>query len=309
MYNGVKKQHAQKSDINSESESESLKSDYFMDLSANELFYCLSNKANGDFDDCLWRDMKIKDFDELFSFMQEYSQLFTEGTVLDVGCGDGQFSLLFSLIFKPKKLVGIDISKNCLLKASELKNRVLEPDFSGRTSEESEVTRFMAKCPSSLIQPNKIKHFDPVYRNNFIRDFRKYTDDKVSKEEAIRLKKGILFKMQNIFNYNESYQFSVILCLSVTKWVALNFGLSGIRKLFDRLKALLEYKGILVMDEPSMISFKHTIKKHKEMQFKALEFNFQQIIKMLVDEYKFIVIKEKVLTGKNNKRVYILLSL
>lgn len=309
MINGVKKQRARRSENMGDSETDSLLSDYFVDLSANELFHNLNSRSNGDFDDCLWRNMKIKDFDDVLGFLQEYGQLFTDGTVLDVGCGDGQFSLQFSFKFKPKKTVGIDISKNCLLKASELKNKVLQPDFESKTPEESEVTRFLYKCPISLLQTNKLKHFDAVFRNNFIREFRRLAENKVSKEEANGLQKSILFKMHSIFNYSESYQFSAIVCLSVVKWIGLNFGLVGIRKLFDRLKSLLEYKGVLVIDEPSQASVKKTLKKHKNNRFQENELDFQAVTKMLIEEYKFVAIKDKVLSGKGDKRVYILLSL
>lgn len=309
MYNGIEIEDVSKNNITSEADSETLKSDYFQELSANELFYCLNNKSNGNFDNCLWKNMKIKDFDEIFGMMQTYSQLFNGGTVLDVGCGDGQLVLLFSLKFKPNKIIGIDISKNCLMKASELKNRVLEPEFCSKTSEEIEITRFMAKCPSNLIQTNKVKYFDPVFRNSFIRDFRKFTESRLTKNEALKLKKSILFKMSNIFNYTESYKFSAIICLSITKWIGLNFGIEGMRKLFGKLKSLLEYKGVLVIDEPSVASVKKTIKNHKNHKFNMLETGLQNIVKVLTDEYQFVVIKEKTLINKRNKKVYILLSL
>jgi len=309
MYNGLRKRDSMRNDDKSDSDLDSLSSGYFKDLSATELYYCVVNKSNGEYDDCLWMNTKIKDFDEVFGMMQTYSQLFTKGTVLDVGCGDGQFSLLFALKFKPKKIVGIDVSKNSLIKASELKNRVLEPEFHEKTNEDIEITRFMAKCPVNILQEKKLKCFDQVYRNNFIRDYRKYTENLINKSEVSELKKSILFKMKNIFNYNEAYKFSCIICLSATKWIGLNFGLSGIRSLFDRLKANLEYKGVLMIDEPSLSSVKKTIKKHRNQGFKQPDFDLHDIVKLLIDEYQFVVIKEKTLVNKRNRRIYILLSL
>lgn len=52
-----------------------------------------------------------------------------------------------------------------------------------------------------------------------------------------------------------------VLCLSVTKWVHLNWGDAGVRRLLDRLAALLAPGGVLVLEPQPWSSYRAALRK------------------------------------------------
>ena len=52
-------------------------------------------------------------FNELLAFAGEYD------SILDIGCGNGQFIYLLSEVIKPRRIIGIDISEKIIARAKE----------------------------------------------------------------------------------------------------------------------------------------------------------------------------------------------
>lgn len=54
----------------------------------------------------------------------------------------------------------------------------------------------------------------------------------------------------------EKSLYDVVLCLSLTKWVHLNWGDQGVKKLFKRIFVNLRHGGILILEPQSFNSYK-----------------------------------------------------
>lgn len=62
--------------------------------------------------------------------------------------------------------------------------------------------------------------------------------------------------MANIFNEPPTTTYDTLLCLSLTKWVHLNFGDQGIKDLFSKASSLLKPNGLLILEYEPFKAYK-----------------------------------------------------
>ena len=133
------------------------------------------------------------------------SEMFENKRCLDIGCNSGAITIKIARDFTPQFIQGIDIDPELIKKArkslkySLSKSKGLYPIslYGSVTKDRPEVGKF----PQNL---------------------------------SFRTENYVLSSDQQMDSYAPEARYDVILCLSVTKWVHLNWGDGGVKRLFRR---------------------------------------------------------------------------
>lgn len=173
------------------------------------------------------------------------SSLFDGCRVLDLGCGDGALLFEIAKAYKPCYLKGVDADSKLIesaaakaracLKSGDSKNGAKEdspPDlswvplcFRNRCKAAITMTQVPEENQQTLLTREHCPHFEA---ENMIADIRKYSYD----------------------------QFDTVICLSVIKWIHLNWGDAGLMRLLLKIYNSLKTNGRLILDIHSWKSYK-----------------------------------------------------
>ncbi|KAA0706439.1 7SK snRNA methylphosphate capping enzyme [Triplophysa tibetana] len=191
--------------------------------------------------------------------------------VLDVGCNTGHITLAIARHWSPARIMGVDIEEELVHAArlnlrhflSELcgqqeSHRTLT-DVSAETGEGSEVTgeglpplmklqleqvqafrRFplaFTRCRGPIAPPPIMPHIPGLFPSN------------------VFFMKGNYVPDSDVAVMSQREEYDVILCLSLTKWVHLNFGDAGIQRLFHRIYRHLLPGGLLILEPQPWSSY------------------------------------------------------
>ncbi|XP_073679226.1 7SK snRNA methylphosphate capping enzyme-like [Garra rufa] len=193
--------------------------------------------------------------------------------VLDVGCNTGHVTLAIARHWNPERILGVDIDgalvqmarQNLRYFLSELRgsdDRTRSEAEVGGSGEGSEVEaggqlglaplmglqldrvqalrRFpvsFTRCRGPIAAPPIMPHIPGVFPSNIHFLKGDYVPD--SEEAAV----------------SQCAEYDVILCLSLTKWVHLNYGDAGIRRLFQRIFRHLLPGGVLILEPQPWTSY------------------------------------------------------
>lgn len=183
---------------------------------------------------------------------ERHRELFANKDVLDIGCNVGHVSLIVARSFGARSVTGIDIDRYLV---DEAKRNI----------------QYYVNCPSpySMESPstadasNKkldLKYkcypvsmpilYGPIYDTEFKTETRHVFPKNVRFMHA-----NYVVESESMLQ-NEQPQYDTILCLSVTKWIHLNWGDDGLKLAFKRMYAQLKPGGILVLEPQSWDSYK-----------------------------------------------------
>jgi len=165
--------------------------------------------------------------------------------------------------------------------------------------------------------PNKInKDINKYIKNNQYNKHYKHNQNSIDiqdlekKEKLINIKnpknknfpENTIFHTENILlritNKDITETYDTIFCLSVTKWIHLNYGDIGLEVLFYLIYKLLKKEGILILEPQEWRSYqKHLNKKvekgnNEKVIKRHLKFNPIYFNKYLIDTYGYKLIKE-----------------
>lgn len=147
----------------------------------------------------------------------QYEELFNGKEILDIGCNDGSLTIALAKRLPINFISGIDIDANLIGKARR----------------------------------NVVHETQAIVNNN---------DKNVIKQ--VNFPNNIAFKQCNYVLSNDSLleleeqRYDTIVCLSVTKWIHLNFGDDGLKRAFKRMYRQLKENGTLLLEAQDWKSYK-----------------------------------------------------
>lgn len=196
--------------------------------------------------------------------LHRWQELFVGKEVLDIGCNVGHVTLAIARDFGPSKVVGIDIDRN-LIKVA--RTNVRHYVNCGRKDKFFPVSMPIVYGPVDVPGVSSDKTFPhnvSFIQGNYV------------------LESDILLQM-------EQPQFDVILCLSVTKWVHLNWGDAGLKRTFKRMYAQLRPGGVLILEAQGWGSYKRKKNLTEAIwnNYKSIEFYPHKFTQYLLSEVGF----------------------
>lgn len=157
--------------------------------------------------------------------------------VLDVGCNVGHVTLSIAKRWGPARVVGLDIDGGLIRSARQNIRHYLSEEMGGK---EKGFPAALAASRGPIAAP-KLPPEGPgakEFPNNVVFVTGNYVPER---EDLIR---------------SQRPEFDVVLCLSLTKWVQLNWGDEGLKRLFRRVYRHLRPGGVLLLEPQPWASYR-----------------------------------------------------
>ncbi|GAB0097148.1 7SK snRNA methylphosphate capping enzyme bin3 [Sergentomyia squamirostris] len=182
--------------------------------------------------------------------------LFQKKDVLDIGCNVGHLTIAVAKNLNPRSIVGIDIDaklierarKNLSLYVRVPKSPKHPPAAAGTSQSHRKSQEFF---PSSFpLCYGPVPNVVTVEKED------------ENKDAAPKFPRNVFFRTLNYVLKDESLlgadtqQYDLIMCLSVTKWIHLNFGDVGLKMAFKRMFNQLRPGGKLILEAQNWASYK-----------------------------------------------------
>ncbi|KAF8796109.1 7SK snRNA methylphosphate capping enzyme-like [Argiope bruennichi] len=182
--------------------------------------------------------------------------------VLDIGCNAGHFTLAIAKYFSPRSIIGIDIDKELVRMAMKNIRHYINPE--DIKDDDFPISFPITYGPIALAMDPKGRYdsgnfpFNVQFvQGNFI----------LSSDELVEMQEEL---------------FDTILCLSLTKWIHLNWGDTGIKRLFNRIFRQLKPGGNLILEAQAFQSY---AKKKKLTEDLYKHYNEIQLFPEMFNEY------------------------
>ncbi|XP_039193789.1 7SK snRNA methylphosphate capping enzyme [Crotalus tigris] len=188
--------------------------------------------------------------------------------VLDIGCNVGHLTLSVAKKWGPARMVGLDIDGALIHSARQNIRHYLSEEMQEEQqrqrpqdsrSEGEGGTPAKKSFPASLMASR-----GPIAAPKVPQDG---VDAAVFPNNVVFVKGNYVLDQDELLEAQKP-EYDVILCLSVTKWVQLNWGDEGLKRLFKRIYRHLRPGGVLVLEPQAWSSYKkrknltETISRH-----------------------------------------------
>ena len=208
---------------------------------------------------------------------------FTNKRILDIGCNEGLVGLSLAVRCAPTSLTGIDIDHFLVKKAKDKLIRLINAGKAqGREAKKKE------KETNGGDNDSKARSAEDEEKT-----VTAVTPEDVSLANALPALKNVTFKHCNVLDEdfgNDSLD--AVLCLSVTKWIQLNWGDEGLKKLFRNIYSSLSPGGIFLVEPQPWKSYKQAFKKQAmpeecRVHFKSIKIKPAMYADVLQNEIGF----------------------
>ncbi|XP_044268058.1 7SK snRNA methylphosphate capping enzyme bin3-like isoform X1 [Tribolium madens] len=198
--------------------------------------------------------------DNRLRLFHQHRYLFEGKDILDIGCNVGHVTLSVARDFGAKSVTGIDIDPKLVSIARKNVKYYVKNSDSPKSERVGEVPT--NKKSSEFFPISMPILYGPI-------DIPGFNDGQTGRD----FPNNVVFKTCNYILEDDSLlaleqpQFDVILCLSITKWIHLNWGDSGLKQAFRRMYAQLKPGGKLILEPQNWASYKSK-RKLTETTFK-----------------------------------------
>lgn len=163
-----------------------------------------------------YRNKDNSNIDIRLDIFEQYKELFQNKDILDIGCNCGYITMSIADKFEPNSITGLDIEPNLIKMAMKT----------------------LIKQKKSLPWENDRKTAGKFPYN------------------VVFLRADYVLQDDILLEIEELQKFDVILALSITKWIHLNYGDSGLKQVFRRMYKQLKPAGILILEAQSYENYK-----------------------------------------------------
>ncbi|XP_044753300.1 7SK snRNA methylphosphate capping enzyme bin3-like isoform X2 [Coccinella septempunctata] len=193
------------------------------------------------------------EIDHRLKVFSHHPFLFQDKDILDIGCNIGHVTLSVARDFGARTVIGIDIDDKLISIARKNIKHYVKSVNSPRADEIHTQGRCQEreKCSSEFFPISMPILYGPIDVPGF---------DDCSKNRGFP--KNVTFKRCNYVLDDDALlaleqpQYDTILCLSVTKWIHLNWGDNGLKQAFRRMYAQLRPGGRLILEPQNWASYK-----------------------------------------------------
>lgn len=230
--------------------------------------------------------------DERLKFFK--SEWFKNKEVLDIGCNRGHITYAIARMFEPKSIIGIDIDGKMINMANKDLHLHLEDGIisMARKDRLKQATRQRLSGDNNEIEE---LHYAPL--SSYILDG-PLSLDAIKSESADdearpnKFPNNIIFAEHNyVLSRDELVEkqkpyFDVIVCLSVTKWIHLNYCDAGLKRFFKRIYAHLRQGGLLILESQPFDNYgrRKRLSDRLRANFYSIQFKPEQFDEYLLSE-------------------------
>lgn len=229
--------------------------------------------------------------DERLKFFQP--QWFEAREVLDIGCNRGHITYAIARLFRPKSIVGIDIDVKMINMANKDLHLHLDDGIIREAREDlrEQAAKHRLAENSGMFPISSYIMDGPLSCND--RKSAQPTDGTADHHEsANKFPNNIAFVEHNyVLSRDELVDkqkphFDTIVCLSVTKWIHLNYCDAGLKRFFKRIYRHLRPGGLLILESQPFDNYGRRKKLSDRLRanFYSIQFHPEQFDNYLLSE-------------------------
>jgi len=198
---------------------------------------------------------------------------FKDKDVLDIGCNSGQLTLLIARDYCPRKIVGIDIDQKLINIA---RNNIAHYS----TSMTRPNSKIMSKYPTSFTSRYGAVTAAPLETG---------AGDSANFPQNVLFFQGNYVPETNVMLDVQEPEYDVIMCLSVTKWMHLNWGDEALVRTFKRMYKQLRSGGKLILEPQEWKSYgkKNKLTENIFRNYHQIKLKPEQFRKFLSEKVGF----------------------